>query len=205
MRTTACAVLLMLAGGCATTAGVEGARESSAHQHGCMKMMSADHGGQAGTKRRPIPKCRMMHKSEPDAAQSVEAPEHDHVVGSGPILVGAQAPQITGQGKELPAPATGEVIVKFKDDGKVKDIIDAFWKDPAAAKARFDVFKHDRPEMAAASLARVTYSNELVLVFPRGARGPAGQATDIRQIAARLASASDIAYAEPDMTVHTQH
>jgi hypothetical protein len=87
----------------------------------------------------------------------------------------------------------------------VKDIIDAFWKDPAVARAKFDLFKRDRPEMAAAGLARVTYSNELILAYPRLEKAAAGEAMDIRRIAARLASAPDIAYAEPDMTAHAQH
>jgi len=102
------------------------------------------------------------------------------------------------------APAPAAVVVKFKDDGKVKDIIDAFWKDPQVAKAKFDIFKRGRPEMAGAMLDRVTYSNELVLVYPCTAASKPERATAIREIARRLTASPDIFYAEPDITVQTQ-
>jgi hypothetical protein len=94
-----------------------------------------------------------------------------------------------------------EIVVKFKDDAKVKDIIDAFWKDQASARARFDALKARRPEFAGLRLDRVTYSNELVLVddsqAPAAERLPA-----MRGIAAKLKDVSDISYAEPNMTAH---
>jgi hypothetical protein len=104
----------------------------------------------------------------------------------------------------LPVSDAVEIVVKFKDDAKVKDIIDSFWRDPQAAKARFDVFKQTRPEMAAASLARVTYSNELVLVYPFKTETRAQRLIEARDIAARLATVADIAYAEPDLAFQTQ-
>jgi uncharacterized iron-regulated membrane protein len=47
-----------------------------------------------------------------------------------------------------PVGQTLEIVVKFKDDAKVKDILDTFWKDAQAARAKFDVFKKGQPEMA---------------------------------------------------------
>ena len=94
-----------------------------------------------------------------------------------------------------------EIVVKFKDDGKVKDIIDAFWKDQASARAKFDALKARRPEFADLKLDRVTYSNELVLVDSSAA--PAAQRLPaMRGIAAKLKDVSDISYAEPNMTAH---
>lgn len=98
-----------------------------------------------------------------------------------------------------------EIVVKFKDDAKLKDIIDTFWKDPQAAKVKFDAFKQTRPEMAAASLARVTYSSELVLAYPFKTETKAQRLIEARDIAARLAAVADIAYAEPDLAFQTQH
>lgn len=100
------------------------------------------------------------------------------------------------------APQMGmEIVVKFKDDGKVKDIIDAFWRDQASAKAKFEAWKVNRPEFANLKLDRVTYSNELVLVHT------AATASDrrlpvMREIAKALGSAAEISYAEPNMTAH---
>ena len=92
-----------------------------------------------------------------------------------------------------------EIVVKFKDDGKVKDIIDAFWRDQGSAKAKFEAWKAGRPEFASLKLDRVTYSNELVLVHdgsgPADMRLPA-----MREIARKLGNLADISYAEPNMT-----
>ncbi|MDP3739224.1 MAG: hypothetical protein Q8R02_17675 [Hyphomonadaceae bacterium] len=98
-----------------------------------------------------------------------------------------------------------EIVVKFKDDARVKDVIDSFWKDPQAAKAKFEIFKQNRPEMAVASLVRVTYSNELVLAYPFQTGTNAQRLIDAKDIAARLATVADIAYAEPDLAFQTQH
>lgn len=113
----------------------------------------------------------------------------------------AQAPAAVAR-PGAAAPQMGmEIVVKFKDDGKVKDIIDAFWRDPASARAKFDALKARRPEFAGLKLDRVTYSNELVLVdssaTPADQRLPA-----MRSIAAKLKDVSDISYAEPNMTAH---
>ena len=109
-----------------------------------------------------------------------------------------------GQRQAVPAPAVVEVVVKFKDDGMVKDIIDAFWNNPQAAKAKFDVFKRGRPEMIGATLDRVTYSSELVLVYPCAVTSKLERATAMREIVSRLMASPDISYAEPEMTVQTQ-
>ena len=113
----------------------------------------------------------------------------------------AQAPAtVTRPGAA--APQVGmEIVVKFKDDAKVKDIIDTFWKDQPSARAKFDALKARRPEFADLKLDRVTYSNELVLVDNSAA--PAAQRLPaMRGIAAKLKDVSDISYAEPNMTAH---
>ena len=93
-------------------------------------------------------------------AATAPAPDPE---GSLPPVIGL--PQAQNQPGGAGAVQTGvEIVVKFKDDGKVKDIIDAFWKDQASAKAKFDAWKANRPEFAKLKLDRVTYSNELVLV-----------------------------------------
>ena len=101
------------------------------------------------------------------------------------------------------APPTGvaqsmEIVVKFKDDAKIKDIVDAFWKDKPSARAKFDALKARRPEFANLKLDRVTYSNELVLVHDSGA----GQLGAMRDLAAKLGKSADISYAEPNLTAH---
>jgi hypothetical protein len=92
-----------------------------------------------------------------------------------------------------------EIVVKFKDDRKVKEITDAFWKDQGSARAKFDAFKASRPEFANLKLDRVTYSNELVLVHDGGAPA-ATRLAAMRELAAKLKNVSDISYAEPNMT-----
>jgi hypothetical protein len=91
-----------------------------------------------------------------------------------------------------------EIVVKFKDDAKIKDIVDAFWKDKPSARAKFDALKARRPEFANLKLDRVTYSNELVLVHDSGA----GQLGAMRELAAKLGKTADISYAEPNLTAH---
>ncbi len=92
-----------------------------------------------------------------------------------------------------------EIVVKLKDDSKIKDIIDAFWKDQPSAKAKFEAFKTSHPVFAGLKLDRVTYSNELVLVND-GATPPAGRLAAMREIAKKLNGAPEISYAEPNMT-----
>lgn len=92
-----------------------------------------------------------------------------------------------------------EIVVKFKDDRKVKEITDAFWKDQGSARTKFDAFKSSRPEFAGLSLDRVTYSNELVLVH-EGGGAPAARLAAMRDIAGKLKGVGDISYAEPNMT-----
>jgi hypothetical protein len=113
----------------------------------------------------------------------------------------AQAPAaVTTQGTGA-AQMDMEIVVKFKDDGKVRDIIDTFWKDQASARAKFDALKARRPEFANLRLDRVTYSNELVLVDD-GSAPAAQRLAAMRGIAAKLKEVSDISYAEPNMTAH---
>jgi hypothetical protein len=129
----------------------------------------------------------------PAAAAPAPAPQ-----GPLPPVIGL--PQTQNQPGATGAVQTGvEIVVKFKDDGRVKDIIDAFWRDQNSAKAKFNAWKASRPEFAALSLDRVTYSNELVLVHD-GSVQPALRAAAMRAIAAKLAAVADITYAEPNLT-----
>ena len=129
----------------------------------------------------------------PAAVAPAPAPE-----GPLPPVIGL--PQTQNQPGAAGAVQTGvEIVVKFKDDGRVKDIIDAFWRDQNSARAKFNVWKASRPEFAALSLDRVTYSNELVLVHD-GSVQPAQRAAAMRAIAAKLGTTADISYAEPNMT-----
>jgi hypothetical protein len=113
----------------------------------------------------------------------------------GPALPGVQFDQQTPG-----APNMGiEIVVKFKDDGKVKDIIDAFWRDQSSAKSKFEAWKGSHPEFASLKLDRVTYSNELVLVH-EGATAADARLSAMREIARKLGSNADISYAEPNLT-----
>jgi hypothetical protein len=174
-------------------------------------MMPTGSAEQAG--KSPAHQCKMMDMEKPDKPSYPDA-GHDHFSDSGPFsaAVFAQGRQTSPTfyaeqvpSKEASAPLACEVVVKFKDDTKVKDIIDAFWKDRAISKAKFEMFREGRPEMAASSLARVTYSGELVLAYPCETSSPAARFSAMREAAARLTAAPDIAYAEPDMTAHPQH
>lgn len=113
----------------------------------------------------------------------------------GSALPGIQFDQQTPGGLKMGM----EIVVKFKDDSKVKDIIDAFWRDQTSARSKFEAWKSSRPEFAKLKLDRVTYSNELVLVHdgsvPADARLP-----QMREIAKKLSSVADVSYAEPNMT-----
>lgn len=93
-----------------------------------------------------------------------------------------------------------ELVVKFKDDAKIKPILDSFWTDPAMAKSRFETWKANRPEFAKLKLDRVTYSNELVLVLD-GAVPATERAAAIREIVKALGAAPDISYAEQQATM----
>lgn len=131
-------------------------------------------------------------------------------ISSSPAPTAAPGPDLTPgvPGIQQNQPGAGgavtmgmEIVVKFKDDAKVKDIIDAFWKDQASAKAKFEAWKAGRPEFAKLKLDRVTYSNELVLVHD-GSGAVADRLPAMKAIAARLGSVTDISYAEPNMTAH---
>jgi hypothetical protein len=115
----------------------------------------------------------------------------------GASLPGVQFDQVPGG-----ATAMGmEIVVKFKNDGQVKDIIDSFWKDQNSARAKFDAWKAGKPDFASLKLDRVTYSNELVLVHT-GASAADTRLPAMREIAKKLASNADVSYAEPNMTAH---
>lgn len=130
----------------------------------------------------------------------VEAPVADNPPAApqtGSALPGVQFDQAPGAAVNMGM----EIVVKFKDDSKVKDIIDAFWKDQGSARTKFDAWKSGRPEFANLKLDRVTYSNELVLVHT-GASAADRQLLAMREIAKKLAGVADISYAEPNMTAH---
>jgi hypothetical protein len=118
-----------------------------------------------------------------------------------PPIVGLPQTQFDQPGAAGAAQTGIEIVVKFKDDGRVKDIIDAFWRDEGSARDRFDTWKATRPEFANLRLARVTFSNELVLVHD-GSGLPAQRPAAMRAIAAKLGAAADVSYAEPNMTAH---
>lgn len=132
-----------------------------------------------------------------EAPSAVEAPAIDPAPQPGGSLPGVQFDQQPGGN----VPMGMEIVVKFKDDGKVKDIIDAFWRDQGSAKAKFEAWKANRPEFADLKLDRVTYSNELVLVHAN-ATAADRRLPALREIAKKLAGAADISYAEPNMTAH---
>lgn len=121
--------------------------------------------------------------------------------GSPPPIPGLVQPQQNQPGGAGAVQTGMEIVVKFKDDGRVKDIIDAFWRDQGSAKAKFETWKAGRPEFAGLRLDRVTYSNELVLVHD-GSVPAAQRLTAMRAIAGKLGAAADISYAEPNMTAH---
>ncbi len=133
-----------------------------------------------------------------EAPAVIEAPAMiDPAPQPGGALPGVQFDQAPGGS----VPMGMEIVVKFKDDGKVKDIVDAFWRDQASAKAKFEAWKANRPEFANLKLDRVTYSNELVLVH-ESATAADRRLPALREIAKKLASVADISYAEPNMTAH---
>lgn len=123
------------------------------------------------------------------ASTSYPAPQE------GPAVPGvAQNQTPGGQG----APEMGvEIVVKFKDDALVKDITDLFWRDQGAAQTRFAAFKQRWPELANVQLARVTYSNELVLI---GAERVSAE--EMRNLARRIQQMPEVSYAEPNATAH---
>ncbi|MEZ5938724.1 MAG: hypothetical protein R3C52_10970 [Hyphomonadaceae bacterium] len=106
-------------------------------------------------------------------------------------------PQLN-QGVAGPVNAGAEIVVKFKNDAMVKDIIDTFWRDEGAASAKFETFKAGHPEFAGLKLDRVTYSNELVLT-PSASIPPARRLTVMREMAARLTAGGAVSYAEPNL------
>src|SRR5690348_15458784 len=77
------------------------------------------------------------------------------VASSGPA-VSAHRP--SGQRQPEKVQTSLEIVVRFKDDAHVSAIIATFWKDPEAARGRFNDYKQGYPELAQARLLRVTYS-----------------------------------------------
>jgi hypothetical protein len=136
----------------------------------------------------PLPPEAPIVSGAPSAPASAPQP--------GSAIPGIAFDQVPGAGA---GQASMEIVVKFKDDAKVKDIIDTFWRDQPSARAKFQAFKASRPEFANLKLDRVTYSNELVLVNDGGA-APAERLAAMRATAAKLKSVGDISYAEPNLT-----
>jgi hypothetical protein len=133
-----------------------------------------------------------------DAAPLPGSPAANPPPPPGEAIPGIAFDQTPGAG---PIAMDMEIVVKFKDDAKVKDIIDTFWRDQAAARVKFDAFKTKWPEFANLKLDRVTYSNELVLIHA-GDAPPDRRLAAMREIAAKLKNVGDISYAEPNMTAH---
>ncbi len=142
-------------------------------------------------------------------ATGIEKDGRPAPIASAPQLADTPAPS-QGQPGGLPGVASDqgvpgapnvqlgvEIVVKFKDDAKVKDITDAFWKDQADARKRFEAFRSRNPAFAGLRLDRVTYSNELVLTGA-GSETPAA----LRTLASKLGALPEISYAEPNATAH---
>ncbi len=126
-------------------------------------------------------------------AMPADAPLQTPQPGAVPGVACDQAPAAGARATDM------EIVVKFKDDGKVKDIVDTFWRDQSSAREKFEAFKGRRPEFADLTLDRVTYSNELVLVH-EGGSPPEQRLPAMRAMAAKLKDAADISYAEPNLT-----
>ena len=136
------------------------------------------------------------------ASPTVNPPAASAQVGNPAPRPGSAIPGVQFDQTPAAGIAQGmEIVVKFKDDAKVKDIIDAFWKDQPSAKAKFDALKARRPEFASLKLDRITYSNELVLVHD-GSAPAAQRLAAMRETAAKLGKVADISYAEPNLTAH---
>lgn len=138
-------------------------------------------------------------------APTTSAPDETPAAGAAPAP--AQEPGMSLPGvafDQAPGSAANmgmEIVVKFKNDGPVKDIIDTFWKDQNSARAKFEAWKAGKADFANLKLDRVTYSNELVLVHT-GATAADTRLPAMREIAKKLAGNADISYAEPNMTAH---
>ncbi|MBI1340729.1 hypothetical protein GC169_11050 [bacterium] len=148
-------------------------------------------------------------RNGPGASQTETAKLAEAIETSAPGIESAQiteaAPMVGvafEQGRNAAAPVGGtvEITVKFKDNPKIKPMIDLFWRDAEAAKAAFKQFSAGRPEFEGMRLDRVTYSDELILVYEGDA--PANPMRAMREAAARIGGAADISYAEPSMTAH---
>lgn len=127
-----------------------------------------------------------------------QAPAPLPAAASAPPPAGPAAPGPAyeqGPGAPKPSRHALELVVKMKDDAKIRHIIDAFWRDPDAARTHFAKWTAGREEFAGLRLERVTYSNELVLVLIEDG-GPALRAAALREAARKLAAAPDISYAE---------
>lgn len=135
-----------------------------------------------------------LANSNPDDGPAVVAPGFPAPQG-GPAIPGVAQNQTPG-GQGAPQLSV-EIIVKFKDDAMVKSITDLFWRDQGAAQSEFSSFKRRWPELSQVKLARVTYSNELVLVAV-GNDSP----QEMRSLARRIGQMPEVSYAEPNATAH---
>jgi hypothetical protein len=105
------------------------------------------------------------------------------------------------QGASTSVSLSPEMVVKFKDDTRIKPVTDLFWKNPAGARRKFLEMRSKRVEFAGLKLDRVTYSNELVLVPDTGSKKTT-TAREMRETARKLMKSPDIEYAEVSMTAH---
>ncbi|MBU6318275.1 MAG: hypothetical protein KGS00_01360 [Alphaproteobacteria bacterium] len=138
--------------------------------------------------------------AEAPAALSPAPPSPSPVFAQGPSP--ADLPGIASdQGAPANLSISPEMVVKFKNDARVKPIIDQFWKNPIAARKAFLELRSKRPDLSGLTLDRVTYSNELVLVPDASSKKPMG-AKEMREIARKLTKSPDIEYAEVTMTAH---
>jgi hypothetical protein len=96
-----------------------------------------------------------------------------------------------------------EVVVKFKDENLARPIVDMFWKDPVGARTAFDLFKKTRSALSSATLSRVTYSDELVLIYPCAGSAAECAHSALLHVAA-LKAAPEVAYAETDVMAKAQ-
>lgn len=123
------------------------------------------------------------------------------------------APAATGQGATPPdrigsaaqsRSSALEVTLKFTDASVTAGIVKAFWSDPAAAREAFDRLKVKWPAMNPAKLDRVTYSDELVLLFPCDQACSLNRTKAGRDLVSTLAAIPGIAYVEAELTVQIQ-
>jgi len=89
-------------------------------------------------------------------------------------------------------------IVRFNDEPVLTDIGKTFRRDEAGARAKFEIWQDDHPEMHGLTLIRAGYSGELLIGLPKNdalGRSP-------REVLAALKGMDNMAYAETDEIAH---